>query len=171
MLRNWFWKVKEEGGGPDYLFRAIFEPGDEARLIEEVRQLPLPGFVLDDIVFEEPLALSKADLRFFNDRAYQSLAEQRDSGQRKNIWVYHFISVNGHKLFIERGYGGHVGSECDAAETALLAMLAQSNEVTLTTWEVRQSGNGSGDRALAQGTSPAELLAYLQPEPPETAAT
>lgn len=162
-MRSWFWKVEEEGGGPDYMFIASFEPGDAERLAALLRAFPLSGFRLNDIVFAEPEPEGIEDVSLVDEYTYQKLVAQRDSGQRENIYISTSVWVKEHKFFVHCGYGG-VGSA-----GTLIEMLAQSSEVTLAKWEVWSWGYGSGsDRVFAEGTTGQELLKYLQPAPSPT---
>jgi hypothetical protein len=139
------------------MFVAHFEAGDAEKLALLVRNFSLPGFRLNDIVFDEPRRENAANVSLVDDYTYQKLLGQRDSGKRENIYVATSISVYEHKLFVYSGYG----SGCCGSGT-LVTALAQSTEVTLTKWEVWSAGYGSGsDRIYAEGTSSHALLKYL----------
>lgn len=156
--RDWTW-IRGRGG-PDTVFHARFAPEDAARLAEAVASAPLPGFA----------ALEEADgLTYADESTAEKLADQRRTGERKNIWIFHQVRVTGSEVTVVHGYGGHPEGPCGATETALLGRLAGSPGLTLRGWEVRYEDAVEHLPPVAAGTSAASLLSYLQGDYPADA--
>ncbi len=153
--RDWVW-IRNDGG-PDAVFHARFTPEDAARLAAAVAAEPLPGFLPVDEV---------DGLTYADEWTSEKLADQRRTGQRKNIWIFHQIRVTGSEVTVVRGYGGHPEGPCGATETALLGRLAGSPGLTLLDWEVRYEDAGEHLSPVAAGTSAASLLSFLQGDYP-----
>jgi len=155
-MRDWFWQIREIGQGPDFVFSATFDESDAERLARVVRQHMPPTFVHNtDFIDADRRGRSARYTSYLDQHTHARQVELRDSATQASIWYYGEIEVGDHQLIVNivllgSGYG----------ETALIAAVAQSPDVTLQTWQVAYSGYAWGE--VARGTSAASLLEYLQ---------
>lgn len=162
MPRDWFWELQAARQGPDWYFFASFNPADAAPLAARVRLFPWVGFVYQPAagLCARHRQHSAYELYIDQNNAGQ-LAANRQGDQPRNLWVYHAVEVCGSDLTLTRGYGGYPDSH-GAAETELLAALAQAPDLTLSAWQVGYAGDGYPAGQVAAGATAAELLAYLR---------
>ncbi len=154
--RDWFWKIKEIGQGPDYIFIATFDPSDAERLAKTVCQHLPPGFVRN----ENFINLHKRGScliyeSYLDQHTHDRLTAMPDSAKRENIWYNGEIEVRDNQLIIENILAGGM-----YGETELIIAIAQSPDLTMQEWKVAYSGYAWGK--VAGGTSAASLLDYLE---------
>jgi hypothetical protein len=161
VVRNWFWEIEKTQNGPDYLFRAEFNPTQGQRLAELVRQHPLPGFKYYRAV-NRPCWLhdrkATYDL-YIDEHHHQEIVRQIEGRKAGNVWIYNAIAVCGSDLKIERGYGG--GSTEGEVETDLIVKLLQVPDLAIVKWAITYGGSLYNYNSMATGTSAVELLDYL----------
>jgi hypothetical protein len=163
MLRDWYWQLADAGKGPDWSLSLSVAPDGFRRLAALVRQHPLPGFSYHAVA-GHPCRQHRhdADYDLYVDaRNAESLMANITGGAQRNVWVYHAIEVCGADLLVERGYGGYPDAH-GAAETGLIAMLAQDPDLALVAWRVSYGGEGYEGGDVATGDSAAGLLDYLR---------
>lgn len=169
-IRDWFWAIEATGQGPYYYFTATFAESDAERLAARIKQHPLPGFGHCHFVGSligapcgTPSYHGPYDL-YIDQSNHATLAEGLASTPPRLAVahaIWHLLGVCGSEFGIECAYGG-LDQQDTQAENALIAMLAQSADLTLVHWQIFSGGDGYAACFVQSGRSAAELLAYLQ---------
>lgn len=147
--RPWFWSLKADGHGPDWIFHAVFS--DAEALAAAVRE-HMPGAFVRDVDFRD--AGAKGCVTYVDRHTHERLVQMRAAGEKAPIWYSGEISVEGATLLVR-----HVMSADLYDETALIVALAQRAGLGLGRWRVGYGGDFFGD--VAQGEGAEGLLGYL----------
>lgn len=151
--RDWFWRIKAIGQGPDYVFIATFAQANAENLAKLVqRHLPHGHVYEEDSVNHQYKCERYAS--YIDTYTHKRLMDMRENGKRENFYYYGEITVCDHNLTIQ-----HVLSGGAYGGTDLILALAQSTELTLHEWKVAYNGYSWGE--VAKGTTSEELIDYL----------
>lgn len=160
VLRPWSWILREAGAGPDHGAWLRFREEPDGELMETVGRTEMPGFVSH----RHRDAAGKLVLTYIDELHSQAFAQNLSGHHRTNLWVHATIQVSGTTLMLENGYGGGARSEV-RVQTGLLHRLAtEEPRLLLLEWKIAGSDTGIPLKALAEGRTAAELLAYLRGE-------
>jgi hypothetical protein len=157
----WFHELADQGKGPDWLFNAAFAPGSHSALAAAVRAHAPPGFSYYHAT-QGPCSIhfGSCDYDLYIDTPhYQACVDQIEGRSGQNLYVYHSIQVCQDAFQLERGYGGT--GQHGGAETELIRAIAQAPELSMASWSIMYGGATYQYERLADGTSSAALLAYL----------
>ncbi len=159
----WFRDLLAAGKGPDWLFQASFDPGNQQLLTKTLRAIQPLGFqhyYANQHMCPIHHTICQYDL-WVDQHNYAHLIAQLEERDQSNRYVYHTIQCCQQDLQIVRGYGGYPDQH-GQAETNIIYTLIHTPGLILTQWSISYGGITYPYEELTSGTSITDLVHYLE---------